>query len=413
MRRFDGVGLALRQIRSQKLKSFFAVIGVLIGAMFLMTVVSVIEGMNRYMEEDFARQVYGLNTITVRRQPSVVMNPSTEQRRAWDRRPRLRLEDAEAITARLGIPALVAVASDAGGHVRSDDGVEVENVWITASSADFFRIREYDIGRGRLFNALEDREGSAVVVLGAETAEKLFGTRNPLGRSVRVNGQRFHVIGVLKAQGSLFDMPLDNRAIAPARSPLARATGPLGTVDEILVRTERTEDMERAMLELESILRARHRLRPAEANDFELETAEESMSFWTRISRILYIAFPGLVAIALVVGGMVIMNIMLVSVAERTREIGIRKALGAKRRDIVFQVLIESAVLSTGGAALGIVLGILLAKLVQALSPLPATIAPIWMLVAAALGMGVGIVAGIYPASRASRLDPVVALRQE
>lgn len=160
-------------------------------------------------------------------------------------------------------------------------------------------------------------------------------------------------------------------------------------------------------------MRVRHRLRPTQANDFEIETADASMAFWTRISRILYIAFPGLVAIALVVGGMVIMNIMLVSVAERTREIGVRKALGAKRRDILLQVLIESATLSGAGAAAGIGIGIALAQIVEAASPLPAAIGPLWLLGAALLGIGVGVIAGLYPASRAARLDPVVALRQE
>jgi putative ABC transport system permease protein len=160
-------------------------------------------------------------------------------------------------------------------------------------------------------------------------------------------------------------------------------------------------------------MRVRHRLRPTENNDFSIETAKESLAFWQNIRKILLIAFPGLVSIALVVGGIVIMNIMLVSVTERTREIGIRKALGARRRDIHVQVLVESATLSLTGAAIGIGIGIALAQIVQAMSPLPAAIAPLWMVVSVVLGMGVGVIAGIYPAARAARLDPVVALRAE
>ncbi|MGH9458200.1 MAG: ABC transporter permease, partial [Thermoanaerobaculia bacterium] len=370
MRRLDGIRLAFEQIRSQKLKSFFAVIGVLIGAMFLITVISVVEGMNQYMEEDFASQVYGLNTITVRRLPAVIMNPSEEQWREWQRRPDIRMSDAEIIEDRLSVPALVAVHSDAGsGTVRTADGTELDDVVLGAASAEFFRVRDWEIGRGRLFNALEDRIGAPVAVVGAETAATLFGARDPLGREIRINGERFRIIGVLEEQGSFFGESLDNRVVAPSRSAMARFTNPHGVVDEILVRTERTEDMEAAQLELEAILRQVHGVRPGDPNDFEIETAEESMAFWNRISRILFIAFPGLVAIALVVGGMVVMNIMLVSVAERTREIGIRKALGARRGDILFQVLIESAVLSTGGAAIGIVLGIAIAAVVQAMSP--------------------------------------------
>ncbi len=413
MRRADGVLLALSQIRSQKLKSFFAVIGVLIGAMFLMTVVSVVEGINRYMEEDFAKMVYGLNTITVRRTPSVQTDPSEEVRREWRRRPRLDFEDAQAIRDGLPVPALVAVSSQGSGQIRADDGTTVENVWLTAASAPYFRIREFEVNRGRLFNQLEDERGENVVVLGSQAAAKLFGVRDPLGKDVRIEGDRFRVIGVLEEQGSLFGMSLDNRAVAPSRSAVADMVNPHHKVDEILVRTDDPSTMDEAMSGLESVMRQQHRLRPSQHDDFELETAEESMSFWTRISRILYVAFPGLVAIALVVGGMVVMNIMLVSVSERTREIGLRKALGARRSDILFQVLVESGTLSFAGAAMGIGLGVLLAMIVRSVSPLPATIAPRWMVVAASAGIIVGVLAGVYPASRASRLDPVVALRQE
>jgi putative ABC transport system permease protein len=188
---------------------------------------------------------------------------------------------------------------------------------------------------------------------------------------------------------------------------------PRGYVNNILVRARDGAQLDQAHMELEAIMRVRHRLRPAEANDFEIETAEDSMAFWTKISRILYLAFPGLVGISLVVGGIVIMNIMLVSVMERTREIGMRMAVGARKRDIILQVLVESATLSGAGAILGITIGIVLTQLVRALSPLPATIAPVWIVVSIFLGAGVGIVAGLYPATRAAQLDPVVALRAE
>ncbi len=409
----EGIRLALQQIRAQKLKSFFAVIGVVIGVMFLMTVVTVIEGMNRYMKEDFARTIYGLNTITLSRWPEVQINTSAEQWREWIRRPRLTFEDADAIREQLDVPALVAVESGGGGRVAAEDGTEIENVWLTTASADYFRIRELKIARGRAFTAPEDRIGAPVVILGHEAAQKLFGDRDPLGRMVKIAGHRFRVIGVLEKQGTLFGMSLDNRAIAPSRSMLARVTAPHGVVDDILIRVDDPDQMQQALMEVEAIMRVRHRLRPDQPNDFALDTADDSMAFWTRISRILYLAFPTLVGIALVVGGMVIMNIMLVSVMERTREIGMRKAIGARRRDIIFQVLIESATLSGFGALIGIGIGIGLAQLVAAVSPLPASISPVWIAVSVALGAGVGIVAGLYPASRAARLDPVVALRYE
>jgi putative ABC transport system permease protein len=409
----EGVLLALGQIRAQKLKSFFAVLGVIIGVMFLITVVSVVEGMNRYMEEDFARTIYGLNTITLSRTPEIRVNADPDELREQRRRPRITFRDAEAIRAGLTVPALVAVESYSGGRLMSEQGVEIENVWLTGASADLFRIRDLDVERGRAFTAPEDRAGLPVVILGYEAAEKLFGSLDPLGRSVKINGASFEVIGVMKKQGSLFGMSMDNRAFAPARSTMGRFVNPQGNVGRVLVKPHDPANMAQAQMDMEAVMRVRNRLRPSEPNNFAIETAGESLAFWANIRRILMIAFPGLVSIALVVGGIVIMNIMLVSVTERTREIGIRKALGARRRDIHIQVLVESATLSLLGACIGIGVGLVLAQIVQAVSPLPAAIAPFWMLMSVIMGMGVGVLAGIYPAARAARLDPVVALRAE
>jgi putative ABC transport system permease protein len=409
----EGVLLALGQIRAQKLKSFFAVIGVIIGVMFLITVVSVVEGMNRYMEEDFARTIYGLNTVTLSRTPEIDVNSNPDTWREYRRRPRITFQDADAVRAGLTVPALVAVESYSGGRLISEQGIEIENVWLTGASADLFRIRDLDVERGRAFTAPEDRAGMPVVLLGHEAAEKLFGTLDPLGRSVKINGASFEVIGVLKRQGSLFGMSMDNRAFAPARSMMGRFVNPKGIVDRVLVKPLDATHMRQVQMDIEATMRVRNRLRPTQANNFAMETATESMSFWERIRTILMVIFPGLVSVALVVGGIVIMNIMLVSVTERTREIGIRKALGARRRDIHLQVLVESATLSLTGACLGILIGVILAQIVEAVSPLPAAIAPFWMLMAVLMGVGVGVVAGIYPAVRAARMDPVVALRAE
>lgn len=413
MRLMEGVALALGMIRAQKLKSFFAVLGVIIGVMFLITVVSVIEGLNRYMEEDFAKVIFGHNTLAVRRQPEVSFENDPEFWRSMWRRPRIRFEDADAIRENLSVPARIAVSSDAGGSLVSDYGIEVGNVSLSAASAEFFRIRDYEVEKGRLFTEPEDRMGVPVVVLGWEAADKAFGQLDPLGRAVRINGQHFRVIGVLKKQGTLFGMSLDNRAFAPSRSSMARLVNPHGIIDEVLIRPLDDTHLEQARMDIEATMRVRHKLRPSEANDFAIDTAEDSLNFWQSIKRILMVAFPGLVSIALVVGGIVIMNIMLVSVVERTREIGLRKALGARRRDIMWQMLVESATLSGVGAMIGIGIGIGLAQIVRAVSPLPAVISPFWMVMATIMGVSVGMVAGLYPASRAARLDPVVALRQE
>ncbi len=417
----EGIMLALQQIRAQKLKSFFAVLGVIIGVMFLITVVSVVQGMNRYMKEDFAKTVYGLNTVTVTRTPSVVFNGNREYWRRLMRRPRLTFADADVVREQLDVPGLVAVVSENNGKLEGPNGVSVQNVWLTGTSVDYFRIREYEVERGRLFSAPEDRLGANVVILGYDAADKLFGRLDPLGRKVKIvatqggSQQRstFTVIGILKKQGTLFGMSLDNRAIAPAHSGLAPLVNPHGFVDQILIRGRGPEDIPHLRMAAEAVMRTRHHLRPTQENDFEVETADDSLSFWDKISRILMMAFPGLVGIALIVGGMVIMNIMLMSVAERTREIGIRKALGARRRDILFQILVEGATLSGAGALAGIGIGIALAMIVRAVSPLPAALSPFWITFGALLGVSVGVIAGIYPANRAARMDPVVALRYE
>ncbi len=410
---WEGVSLALTQIWTEKLKSFFSLLGVIIGVMFLLVVVSVVEGMDRYIKEDFASQIFGINTITVSRAPSVQIQAGTREARQWARNRRLTHEDAEIIRQNLTVPALVAVESDNMGTLEGDNGRKVENVIISAGPPELLQIRNLVVERGRPFSAQEAERGVPVVILGRRTAEVLFQGLDPLGRSVRIRGFPYRVIGVLEEQGSLFGISLDNRAIAPALSPIQDVVSPRGFVDNILVRTQGPQDIQPAMMEIEGILRIKNGLRPSELNTFELETAEESLGFWDTISRILFMALPGLVGIALVVGGIVIMNIMLVSVMERTREIGVRKAIGARRRDILVQVIIESATLSGVGAVLGVLVGMGLTWLVAAISPLPAVVAPEWVTLGVGLGVAVGMVAGVYPAARAAKLDPVDALRYE
>lgn len=409
----EGVTLAMQQIRAEKLKSFFALLGVIIGVTFLLVVVSVVEGLDRYIREDFSSAIIGINTITLTRSPQVSFNSDPEYWRAQRRRPRLTYADADAIRDRLSVPSLVAAESATGGEVVGENGRTVGNVRIMGASPEVFQIRDWALAKGRAFTPQEADRGVAVVVLGWDTADRLFADADPLGRSVRIRGFPYRVVGVMEALGSLFGQSLDNLAVAPARSAIQSVTNTRGVVDDIVVQTVDPATLRQAQAEVEGIMRARRGLRPAEDNDFALETADETLSFWDNISRVLFIALPGLVAIALVVGGIVIMNIMLVSVMERTREIGVRKAIGARRQDIMTQVLIESATLSMVGSLIGVGLGVALSVLVRATTPLPAEVAPKWIILGVVLGVTVGIVAGVYPASRASRLHPVDALRHE
>jgi putative ABC transport system permease protein len=406
--------LAFGQIWSQKLKSFFSVLGVVIGVMFLIVVVSVVEGMDRYIREDFASQVFGINTVTVRRTPSVQFGgASEEERRARARRPRISWADLAAIEDRLTIPARVGAEANSNGTVVGDNGREVENVRFSAVTPSMLDILSFEVERGRPFSPQEADRGVPVVILGKSTADVLFEDVDPVGRRVRIGGYSFRVVGVLEEQGSVLGMSLDNRAVAPARSPMQRITNSRSFVNEVVVQTLDPADLSAARMEVEGIMRVQRRLRPTEDNTFEVETADESLTFWDRISRILFVALPGLVSISLVVGGIVIMNIMLVSVMERTREIGVRKALGARRRDILAQVMVESATLSGFGAVIGVGVGVGLGWIVRAVSPLPVVAAPHWIALGVALGVAVGMVAGVYPAARASKLNPVDALRYE
>jgi len=221
------------------------------------------------------------------------------------------------------------------------------------------------------------------------------------------------VIGVVEKQGNLFGLSLDKFAVAPATAPLRRYVNQPRVIDALAIKASSQAEMREAMAQAEAVLRSRRHLRPREPDDFALETADEVLDFWGKISRVLFLALPGLVAISLVVGGIVIMNIMLMAVAERTREIGIRKSLGARRRDILRQFLVEATTLAVVGAAAGVGIGLAMAALVAVATPLPAAVAPGWIVASVILGAGVGIVAGVYPATRAARLDPITALRAE
>jgi putative ABC transport system permease protein len=286
-------------------------------------------------------------------------------------------------------------------------------VQLTGADPEIFEIRNLEIAEGRIYTPQEAQAGSPVVVIGSETADVIFEDGIALGRTVRLDGFPFRVIGILTERGSMFGQSLDNLAVAPARSPIEPVTAPRGVVENVLIQAVDPDQLRDVQSEIEGIMRTRRQLRPTEPANFSLETADQAISFWNNISRILFTVLPMFVSIALVVGGIVIMNIMLVSVMERTREIGVRKAIGARRRDILTQVLIESATLSTVGAVFGILAGLGIAGLVASVSPIPAAVAPRWIALGVGLGITVGVVAGVYPASQGSKLDPVDALRHE
>jgi putative ABC transport system permease protein len=405
--------MAWETIRVQKLKSFFTVIGVTIGVTFLIAVVSIVSGMGRYMKEDLVGKIIAVNAFNLRRQPDIQLGDVTqEELRSWRRRPPIYASDVQPVVDALPPGVLWAVQSGSNLTVESPYSKPRPSQCSTISG-DWFRIKHMGVTKGRLIAPQEYTLGSTVVVIGQDVADYFFPNLDPIGRPLKIQGIPYTVIGVAEKQGSVFGMSLDKFVIAPDKAPLNRWVNPHGVIDQMIIQGSSENDMREAMEATRAVMRGRHHLHPSQPDNFALETSDSALQFWNKLQGYLVIAGIALPAIGLVVGAIVIMNIMLVAVSERTFEIGIRKSLGARRRDIMNQFLVESTTLAVLGAALGILLGIGFAKTIAALSPLPAAVEVWSIFVGVGVGAGVGIIAGIYPASRASLLDPVAAMRQE
>jgi len=411
---FAGVRLALLQIAAHKLKSFFTLLGVVVGITFLIAVITIVEGMNRYVREDFAGAIFGVNTFTVVRRSQISTGTESEERsRRQARNPDLLVRDVAIIRGAVPNAWRLAYASDRGFPEVAYRERRRKNIRVVGGSPEYEALQGWPVAKGRGLSPLDERRSMKVAVIGSSIADKLFPSTSPLGRRIRVGPQRFEVVGVFEKKGGLLGNIRDASILIPFATFNQTLTRHRNRVEEIHVKMRTPEELAPAMTEVEGALRQARGLRPREPNNFWIQTSNDLLSAWDKINRILLAALPGLVSISLVVGGIVIMNIMLLSVATRTREIGIRKAIGARRSDILLQFLTESAVLSLLGAVIGIGLGIGLGELVQALSPLPAAV-PLWaVVVALALGSLVGIGSGLYPAYRAARLDPILSLRHE
>ncbi|MGQ0640440.1 MAG: ABC transporter permease [Gemmatimonadaceae bacterium] len=409
----EAIRLALSQLRVQKLKSFFTLLGVTIGVMFLIAVVSVVNGMGRAMEEDLIGKLIAKGSYELRRRPNINLGDIDEATwRSWQRRPYIREDDVEPVTAALEPGSRAAITSGAQITIESRYSRPRE-VEVTAVSEEWFEIKNMGVSEGRVIAPQEFQAGTPVIVIGEDVKQRFFPGLNPIGREIRIASLPYQVVGVAESQGSFMGISLDRFAIVPYKSPAHRLTNRFKVIDALIIHSPNEQVMAANQEATRAVMRSRHKLRPAQPDDFTMQTPDAALEFWKKIESVMVVAGIALPAIGLLVGAIVIMNIMLVAVAERTREIGVRKALGARRRDILSQFLVESTTLSLVGAIAGILAGVGVAAVVKAASPLPATVALWSVLVAVTVGAGVGIISGVYPASRASRLDPVVALRQE
>jgi putative ABC transport system permease protein len=412
--RFTDVILsALGQIRANKLRSFFTLLGVIVSVTFLVAVVAIIQGMNAYVRENVAGAIIGANSFQVRRTPINFARFSDDEWRRAQRRPKIGPDDAAIIME--AIPDAEAISLQSGWPTPQADVTwgnrSLGDALILGVTPPYQTVQDYRITSGRPLTDVDLAERRAVVVVGSQIAENLFENVDPVGRFIRILGEQFEIVGVNARKGRVLGQSFDGFVLMPINR-FEMIYGRRNTTT-VSVKMTNAADVAPAMQRAEEALRIGRGLRPTEENNFSIETSDALVEFWKNLTRVLFAVLPAVVGIGIVVGGIVIMNIMLMSVSERTHEIGIRKAVGARSTDIERQFLAESIVLAMIGGLLGVLWGWALASLVASVSPLPARVTSWSIGVALTLGAGVGILFGVYPARRAARLDPVASLRAD
>ena len=401
----ESVGIALGGVRANKLRSFLTLLGIIIGVASVIAVVSFVEGLNQFVTQKLLNA--GANVFVVDKYGFITSQEAFEEA---NKNPDVTLADADALRSGMRHASMIVAQSGSVAPVRYRAKVQ-NRVSVNARSAGYDLVDDLTIERGRHLSELDDLERRPVLVMGPEVADDLFGSLDPLGRIVRVDRYEFEVVGVTKAKGKIFGQSQDRFVTVPIHT-FQKYWQERGSF-QLAVKSVDQASLELAQQEARNILRARRHQRPGQPDRFGITTSETWLQLYRTLTGGIFIVSIGVAAISLFVGGIVIMNIMLVSVTERTREIGIRKALGARRRDILTQFLVESTTLSLAGGLLGIFLGGSLALLVGAFSPLPAALSVTAVVLGVFMSTAVGVFFGSYPAARAARLDPIEALRYE
>ncbi len=409
MRAFvDNLRLSLGTFVSNPLRSLLTLLGIVIGVATVISMMALIEGFRIKMNRDLSS--LGANTFQVTKFPSGFGRFNWAK---YAKRPDLTMEDVRAISAFAPSVGILSAADDQGGQKISTAARETRNnVTVTGTLPAYLETSGITVASGRFFGETEAVDGRSVAVLGLDVADLLFPNMNPLGYEIRIKGRPFTVIGVLQRRGSFMGMvSLDNQVIVPLQ-PYQMLFGRNRSLD-INVQAREPDLLQKAQDEVSVLLRRRRNLAPLEPNDFEVNTNESMTKTFNQLSGVVTAASFGVCLLALVVGGIGILNIMLVSVTERTREICIRKALGERKNRILGQFATEAVILALVGGVIGVAIGFFGAFLVRWLLRFD-TVVPTWaVLLSLAMSSGVGLLFGIYPAARAARLDPVDAMRHD
>jgi putative ABC transport system permease protein len=407
MKLIEAFKLALQSLWANKLRSILTLIGVVMGVASVIMVITLVNGANRYVSTKLSG--YGADVFTITRMPSVIF--TAEEYLTYQKRKIIRIEDYEAIknacTDCSEVGAMLSKSTNVVANGHSSDNTTVRGYTWTMLS-----LNNIDIALGRGFTPADEEHATKNVIVGYDIVDNLLGVGDPIGKEIRVDGIPYTIIGVGDRQGKTLGQSQDNWVAVPITT-YQQIYGYNDSVDVYARTGGNAQVMERAEDQVRVLMRTRRHNAPGKPDDFDLETNDTFLDIWKQISSLFAWVVLGLASIALVVGGVVIMNIMLVSVTERTREIGVRKALGAKQRDVLMQFLIESASLALVGGAFGVLGGIVVGKIITLVVGFP-TAVPLWAIfLGLILAAAVGIFFGVYPASKAARLDPVVALRAE